>query len=104
MSFLHLVFFIVRSDHVYFDSRSFTTRRLVEVDGGSGGLSSRLCFTGAGTGVLHSFLFDDNFLYCDGRCGRNVTVRSRYLSVDPFFLGSKIVKLLSVLPARHCPA
>ena len=112
MSFLHLVFFIAspslagRSDHVYFDSRSLTTSRLVDVDGGRGGLSSSLCFTGAGagTGLLHSLLFDDNFLYGDGRGGRNVPVRSRYLSVDPFFRRSKIVKLLSVLPGRHCPA
>ena len=110
MSFLHLVFFIIspggggvgRSHHVYFDSRSFTMR-LLDVDGGSGSLSSSSCFSFcfARTGILHSFLFDDNFLYGNGRCGGNVPVRSRDLSVDPFFwflIWSKIVKLPSRLP------
>ena len=93
ISFLHLVFFVVRrSHHVNFDPRSSTTRRLVDVDGGSGGRSSGFClgFCFVRAGILHSFLFDDNFLYGNGRGGRNVPVRSRYLSVDPFFLGSEI--------------
>ena len=86
-----MVFLVVRpgvagrSDQVYFDSRSLPSSWLVDVDSGSGGLSSSLCFAGAGAGILRSFLFDDNFLYGNGRCGGNVPVMSRDLSVDPFF-------------------
>ena len=92
MSFFHLVFLVVspgeagRSHHVYFYPRSFPPGRLVDLHGGSRGLSPSFGLDWLfWLLIVHSFLFDDNFFNGNGRCGRNVPVRSRYLSVDPFF-------------------
>ena len=75
-----------RSHHVYFDPRSLSPGWLLDLHGGSRGLSPSFCLAGLfWLLIVHSFLFDDNFFNGNGRCGRNVPVRSRYLSVDPFF-------------------
>ena len=89
------------SHHVYFDPRSFRPGWLEEVHGGSRGLSPNWGIPWLlWLRTVHSLLFDDNFLNGNGRGGRNVPVRSRNLSVDPFFwfLWSKMWKLLSALP------